>query len=172
MSAFVVSQQHIEAMLKAAMTYGRQGGFHWLAPEARADSDFERGQVWGPTSVATARRCRRELDSDTLNETGRMLLTENVRSVCHRYDEPMDSTDLPGPVGFSLAEATFSSFHVAMHTPLLEPVAVLKAIACYEYQSCEHPDWEGSESKAFCEALRHAAINALPGYDEADWDIG
>jgi len=172
MSAFIVSQEHIEALLRAAIAYGgHRDSFRWLTPEEPTDTDYQRGEAWGATAVANATRRWRELTCDTINEVGRMLLTENVRSVCYRYNEPMDSANLPGPVGFSLAEATFGYFHVVEYTHLLTPVATLKALACYEYQSCEHPDWEGSESKAFCDALRHAAINALPGYEEADWEI-
>jgi hypothetical protein len=47
----------------------------------------------------------------------------------------------------------------------------LKAISCYEYQSCEHPGWRKSEAHAFCEALRDMAIGCLPGYDDAPWEI-
>jgi hypothetical protein len=48
---------------------------------------------------------------------------------------------------------------------------VLKAIDCYRYQSCEHPGWASSEAQQFCLALQALAINHLPGYDQAPWDI-
>jgi len=145
MSAFIVSKEHIKAMLRAAMNTAHRGdSFRWLAPEVAAEGDYQQGEPWGSTAVANATRRWRDLTCETINETGRMLLTENVRSVCHRYNEPMDSSDLPGPIGFSLADATFTYPEIAMGK-VLEPVAVLKAIACYEYQSCEHPGWEGSE---------------------------
>lgn len=51
----------------------------------------------------------------------------------------------------------------------LDPVIVLKAIACYEYQSCEHSEWKTSEAFTFCRSLE--AIRALPGYEEAPWGI-
>ena len=80
---------------------------------------------------------------------GRMLLRENIASVAYRY--PDDTFDeLPG--SFSVVE-------------------VLKAIDCYEYQSCEHPQWKHSEAHAFCAALRRRLIGTLPGYDEAPWGI-
>ena len=46
---------------------------------------------------------------------------------------------------------------------------VCKAIACYEYQSCEHPGWRTSEARAYCHALRVAWCKKLPGYEEAAW---
>jgi len=49
------------------------------------------------------------------------------------------------------------------------PVITLSLISCYEYQSCEHPEWRTSEARAICEALRKLAIRNLPGYDEAPW---
>jgi len=56
-------------------------------------------------------------------------------------------------------------FHPLPGTP--DPLVVLKAIACLEYQSCEHPGWLDSEARVFCQALRRVAITALPGYSAA-----
>ncbi len=92
--------------------------------------------------------------SDTAGYTGAVLLAENLASVNHRYCEhelePAYEYRQPG------RSAT--------------PVEVLKGLDCYEYQACEHPDWAGSQAKAFCDALRDAAISDLPGYDEAPWE--
>ena len=86
-----------------------------------------------------------------------MLLKENYRSVNHRYDE--------GPTAEIQDPYVFSRLLVR-----IDPVAVLRAISVLEYQSCEHPGWEGSEAQAFCRALQGRAISHLPGYDEADWE--
>ena len=48
-----------------------------------------------------------------------------------------------------------------------DPVVVLKAIACLEYQSCEHPDWPTSRARRFCEELRDRCIDRLPGYERS-----
>jgi len=48
---------------------------------------------------------------------------------------------------------------------------VLKAIACYAYQSSDWEDWERSRASAFCETLRFKLIGILPGYDAAPWGI-
>jgi hypothetical protein len=50
-------------------------------------------------------------------------------------------------------------------------VQVLKAIQSYAYQSCEHPEWDGSLAKRFCDWLESAIIGDLPGYDDAEWEF-
>jgi len=94
-----------------------------------------------------------------------MLLDENVRSVSYRYSNT-PITNLPGKTD---AEYLLPFvFHPILRVP--KPVEILKMLDCYEYQSCEHPGWEHSEAKVFCNALRHRAIRLLPGYDEAPWE--
>jgi hypothetical protein len=104
-------------------------------------------------------------DYDRAADVANMLWRENIKSVAYRYPGDKTSATLPGPTGedFAITAADFPAFS---H---LEPVQVLCSLACYEYQTCEHPEWEASESHTFCEALRHAAISALPGYDKAEW---
>ena len=65
----------------------------------------------------------------------------------------------------------------------LDPYALLLEIACYRYQSCEHPQWTDSASADHCSRLREAAMHGLTvadvengkaypaGYDEAPWGI-
>jgi hypothetical protein len=86
-----------------------------------------------------------------------MLLAENFRSVNHRYAEEGEPAGMyeyrepkVGPIGYN-------------------PVQVLKAIHCLEYQSCEHPEWETSEARAFLKALEARTIRKIPGYDAAEW---
>ncbi|HUZ55086.1 MAG TPA: hypothetical protein VMU94_21490 [Streptosporangiaceae bacterium] len=76
-----------------------------------------------------------------------VLLAENRRSVNHRYADD----EYQAPYVFT---------EITGH---LDPIAILKAISCYEYQSCEHPGWEASEARSFCEALRRRIIRWLPG---------
>lgn len=97
------------------------------------------------------------LDHLNADEVGTMLWDENFASVNHRYNETEKHA------GYS--------YQRLPGTP--DPLVVLKAIACYEYQSCEHPAWHASSAKAFCNALTKAMIAKLPGYREADgWGIG
>ena len=88
-------------------------------------------------------------------ELGQMLHAENVASVDYRYGN---------------SEEPVQQFRDDFTKPI-SPVQCLKAIACLEYQSCEHPGWESSAAKAALDSLQHVAINALPGYEDASWEI-
>jgi len=98
------------------------------------------------------------IDFLKLDETGQMLWDENHKSVNSRYHE---QTAVP--------VYHFPTFAVR---PVLTPVEVLKAIACLEYQSCEHEGWGESQAKKWLAALSEAAISALPGYEAAAWEVG
>jgi hypothetical protein len=95
--------------------------------------------------------------------TGRLLLAACVRSVAYRYPHDSDEA-LPG------AGARPETYHYRPPVPF-SPVVLLKAIDCYEYQSCEHPQWRTSDARAICAALRHRLIGELPGYSAAPWGI-
>lgn len=79
---------------------------------------------------------------------GQLLWDENLRSVDHRYQESN-----PGE-------------RYILHTTEggLDPLAVLKAVDCYQYQSCEHPGWEDSDACAWVTRLREAIYTAVPRY--------
>lgn len=108
--------------------------------------------LYGPSDVAQWRL--RDLDWDRPpEEVGQILIDENVASVNYLYSlddesEPYVWTPL---------------------TPRLTIVGALKALDCYEYQSCEHPAWSSSLARSLCASLRSALISALPGYDVAPW---
>ena len=90
-------------------------------------------------------------------EIGAALLAENQASVNHRYtNHPAQNEPYVHPTRPSAAP---------------DPVQTLKAVSCYEYQSCEHPAWEESAAYRFCQDLTSASISRLPGYDEAEWEI-
>lgn len=96
-------------------------------------------------------------------EVGRILLSECVKSVRYRYPDDTDAT-LPG------SSARPETYYYRQ--PAQFPVIVLiKAIDCYEYQSCEHPGWRKSEAFAICNALRDRLLVQLPGWDVAPWGI-
>jgi hypothetical protein len=86
------------------------------------------------------------LSPQQLAAVGGELWAENHRSVNHRYDERTEPPAYPPPT----AEV------------LLDPVAVVKAIDCYVYQSGEHPGWNGSRAQRFCQRLRVAVLSGLP----------
>jgi hypothetical protein len=163
MSAFEVGKVHIDALLTAGVVWGmphrHEGPIRWTVniedhPDyARA---FEPGEPWGPAASKVYRDSMRELTRDRAGQVGAMLMAENRRSVDFRYDE----TEIEEPYIYRELQGT------------PDPVVVLKAISCFEYQACETPDWPKSEAFAFCRALEQRAISNLPGYRDANaWEI-
>ena len=106
---------------------------------------------YGPMTWLTAG----VLMPSTAEQVGAMLFAENQRSVNYRYNEhEIEEHYTHGP------------------SSLRSPLEILLAIACYEYQSCETPDWEQSEAAAFCRKLRMHRIVQRPGYGDAQaWPI-
>lgn len=96
-----------------------------------------------------------QVSHDNVDQVGQMLLDENAASVNYRYTED---------------DVFVYEYRPPQHTNW-SVVELLKAIDCYEYQACEHPDWAQSQAHAFCQALRLRLISALPGYDAASWRI-
>jgi hypothetical protein len=141
MSAFVVSDAHLDALVTVAI-FGVSGhtalSGRWFAPYV-----FNR-----PACV------------DTANRLWEMLLRENEASVNARY-----------PAQSSITDPEFKFPLRPLYAPNISAVAALKLVACYGYQSCEHEGWDTSDAKKFCAALTSALINALPGYDAAPWAI-
>lgn len=144
MSAFPVSDETLYVMVYAAMK-----GPH--------------GTSWYHYAKRKGHRLR-QCDFDEADRVVSMLKTENRRSLEARYPRDAAETwpEILEPIAFprTLAFATDPT-----------PVEVLKTIACYEYQACEHEGWRDSEAFAFCVGLRHAMIAELPGYENATgWD--
>ncbi len=90
-----------------------------------------------------------------LTKLGQILIDENYKSVNSRYNE----NDKP------------ERFVYNWNTKYYEPPQILKALACLRYQSCETNEYEDSIAYKIVEALESRAINKLPGYDEAEWEI-
>ena len=122
---------------------------------------------WGPERVPDNdwRSLVGGQDAET-GRVGQMLADENIKSVQYRYDgEALDT--LPGPID----KSDLLHYHYVPGRRLTA-VEGLKALHGYEYQSCEHPDWEESEAYRWVERLHDALIRFLPGYAEADtWSI-
>lgn len=88
-------------------------------------------------------------------ETAEMLLAANYDSVNYRYKE----NELPREIVY------------AIDAPLMPAIAIIKLAQSLDYQSCEYPEWDASEAKAFLTALIDWTIPKLAGYDAAPWTI-
>lgn len=145
MSAFVVSREHIRYLVNAGLVLSRRYGLRWSWGE-----NGEYGAELKPGMHAEAVKL------------GAMLWDECRRSVGWRY--PQDSA-LPGSLG---EPEKFTNKDIKC-IGNVSGVQLLKSCDCYEYQSCEHPEWPKSEARAFLEVLRKRAWTALPGYEDAEW---
>jgi hypothetical protein len=155
MSAHVVHKEDIDVLVAAAVTprhlwYRKVS---WFARDPHGgDWDYERDI--------------REATRETADEVGRMLWSENVASVAHRYPDDTAETR-PGPRDFHDVHAVTYTFTDPGFKPT--PGEVFKTLDHYEYQSCEHPGWPTSEGKRFCDALRVATSKRVEGYEKAPW---
>jgi hypothetical protein len=144
MSAYIVNENHIIYLVAAALSRrinrGSHGNFTWWNNEAKEISQYD------PEAAAAF---------------ATELWQENVKSVNYRY--PKD----PAPIDlFTISPIKLDEM---LNSWDFEPVQVLKAISCLDYQSSEHPEWETSNAHAFLEGLKNAAIGSLAGYSDAAW---
>lgn len=155
MSAYMVEKVHIDVLVRAGLNLPRPQDrpLRWFTKPTWEIAGTERGEALVRDRQALV-NASRELRPETADRTGQMLVLENRRSVDHRYDEtePVELYHYEDP-GFEL-----------------EPVEVLRAVACYRYQACEHPDFGRSEAESFLTSLEHVAIKQLPGYEKAERD--
>lgn len=104
------------------------------------------------------------LDGISPDECGRLLWRENLLSVADRYPDDTDGTR-PGPVGFRDADVLTYTW---TETPVLTGGALGKTVGCYRYQSCEHPEWDGSFADVLTERL-YAPVEHLDYPDDVPW---
>lgn len=167
MSAWVVSHEHISALINAADRHAGKyhGQFDWAHKNdrytlQRCGSDGQEPIYRWNTEEVIGTHYR--VTPQTL---GQMLLDECLRSVWYRY--PDDTLDgLPGYMENS-PRAVYRH-HSDMH---VTTIAAIKNAHCYDYQSCEHPEWEESVAAAFIANLVSSLTHDLPGYDEAPWGL-
>jgi len=92
--------------------------------------------------------------SEHEQEVAQLLLDENIKSVNYRYSEK---------------ESGYIEYDRG--APILSAIQAIKAAQCLRYQSCEHPEYEGSIAQLLVEAIISDAIPRLEGYNDAQWAI-
>lgn len=115
---------------------------------------------------------RRIVEPEKLAEYANMLWQENIKSVQHRYPDCVNKPEnMPGPIGESFVILPEEFLKVSKPAPMsvADLAQLAKSIHCYEYQSCEHDEWNGSDAYLFCQMLRDDILRSLPGYDDAHW---
>ena len=162
MSAFMVGKEHIDALVAAALSGEKEGPpLRWYVRQMTDEEKtraYRAGVSWGVAGPKIAERLSRYATPDEAERIGQMLLRENRLSVNHRY-------------GQSEVEDIYT-YKGSARPRAVDPIVILKALDCFEYQCCEHPGWVTAEAFSFCHALRRRMIRRLPGYDQAPWEIG
>ena len=159
MSAFMVDKVHIDALVTAAMELvpgEHDSGLRWYVDDASKPGGYELKEL-------------HLLDSTRASEVGQMLWAENLASIHARYPDTEETdSNYPGPADFESSEV---ARYVWQSVPgIIDPLAVIDALSCYEYQSCEHEGWKTSEAKVFCDALQSKMIRQLPR-KQSVWSI-
>lgn len=169
MSAWVVSKVHVDLMVRAALRLDSEGLSWWQVDDAGGYAGWHKvdpsAEAYGPEEQE-----RRGLLSPS--QLGQLLVSENVRSVSHRYSEPgrtyyygaehageMEDTpdeELPGPCDRYLGPYVYEDPGYT-----LTPGEIFGAVSCYAYQACEHDEWRVSEAFQVCESLRLSAESKL-----------
>lgn len=146
MSAFVVSHDHIDALLTFAKDKHMQSQLgYFVDPVAANPCDW--------TTI------------------GRVLLAENERSVCTRYPDCVPG-DCLGKIGEEAIGYRFRRFEPFMHMAHNKKcVWIIKGCQCLDYQSCETDDWEQSIAWRIVNAIQDKAISSMLEYSDAPWEI-
>lgn len=144
MSAFVVSHDHINAMLTFAKDKRMGDRLSYFIDRSKT-SDW--------------------------NTIGRVLLAENERSVCHRYVDAVPG-DAPGVIGQEAVNYSFQPYAPFATMPFTRKLVwVIKQCDCFDYQACETDDYDESIAHRIIAEIRAKAIRCLPDYDAAPWGI-
>jgi hypothetical protein len=104
------------------------------------------------------------------DELGFILWAENVASVRYRYPNDAPGEE-PGTYNADGTPQWSTGYTYSRKARRLTIAEGFSAIACLDYQSCEHPEWRESEAFRILVSLKDALIEVLPGYSSAGWEI-
>lgn len=176
MSAYVVSKEHIDHLVQAALVgcvdtegmWDEHGEFGWVH-DGEHSHLYGRGDGRADGSICEAL---------TPSQFGQLLLNENVRSVEGRYpDTSAEAGDLPGPDAYYWLPYVFEPLvpetvctgrlvRVGLG-PVLTYAQLVNALRGYCYQSCESEDWLQTEAHAIITTLREKLLAHLRGVEQA-----
>lgn len=144
MSAFMCSDEHVNRILDAVRAADRYSELIHYLP---GDDEWSLGTK--------------------LTAGGRAMHAENLASMKARYT--IRGEELAG-YREQVSSFVFVQGGDKQSTPT--PVEGLKLIASWRYQSCEHPaSKRDTATWDLVRRLEKTLINALPGYDAAEWSV-
>ena len=139
MSAWMVDKLHIDLMVDVAI-------------------NGPRGSRAGSSHPVLPMAPNWEHLAETPDELGQMLMTANADSLDYRY-----------PDGEMVPDWARRPYRWERPAYRLDTFQTVKAIACFDYQSCERPDWVSNPVKEWCDRLLHILAMGLPEVDAAPW---
>jgi hypothetical protein len=170
MSAYFVDTATITVMLAAGIGHTEPG---------LIGNTMTSELSWWTTSMQRVReqlnggdrydQFRRKLGYDNATEVGQMLLIENVRSLNYRYDLDHDGEEKAKELIDYTLQVDEYVYPPGGWIYRLTASDVFGCISNYEYQACEHPEWEDSEAHSFCLNLQHRLLRGL--CKDAPWGM-
>lgn len=109
----------------------------------------------------------------TATDVAEILARANLASVSYRYEDLSDPDKAAeGFLGMTAdAYVTECKRQALWHPKPISNVAAYKMAQCLDYQSCEVPNWLGSEAERLIDGIKDTAVRSMPGYDEAPWEL-
>ena len=150
MSAFMVGDEHINTLIGWTLSkaHGVFSEIRWVvSPE-----DADRNPVGIRSTLGTNFRY---LNPETASVVGQILVDANAKSIEARYEED---------------ESRIYEYN-APRTLSWNPVEIMSACSCYDYQACEFGGYETSEAHAIIDAIRHLCISILCDQNHTPWEI-
>jgi hypothetical protein len=156
MSAFIVPDMHIQALVGAALEFS--GNMHyydypWSAVATK--TDLNGNSLW----IKWQQEHEKWVNVATANDTGNMLMDANQASITARYEGrwPQEAQE---PFAFKFSYIT-----------MLDPIKIMGAIRCFNYQACEVSNYELTEASLFNEALTELCIARISESHETPWTV-
>lgn len=100
-------------------------------------------------------------------EFATILWQENVKSVNFRYREATNVEDYKISVKL-IDESVIKNFSTRSMT-ILERIQAQNAVHCFDYQACEHPEYEKSLANAFVLYVDSIIFSISPEAQEIKW---
>jgi hypothetical protein len=107
------------------------------------------------------------------DDMAREMMSRNIHAIDYRYPG-VEERDRPGPTGMTdkelISEACRWALCYAINIPEnVAPLTIAKLVDGYEYQACEHPEWDTCTARDWVNKIRVEVLSMLPGYDRAPW---
>lgn len=168
MSAYVVDKATIDAIVHAAITarssFGPFAYYH-------GDQTLHGSSCWC-RGRHDSRTPWHDVTEATASAVGQMLWDANIASVNYRYPDTVgNDAALPSRKGHDTGVSYTYPERALLLAPPPDVGFAAKQLSCFNYQTCERPDYEQSEAFAFVQALREALLKRLQTYQSAPWGV-